>query len=153
MSTAAQLLALVVSVVVTFAAAGIGGAGTAVGLREWYPSLVKPAWNPPNWVFGPVWSLLYSLMAVSAWLAWRAGAPLWAYGLQLGLNTLWSLIFFLCRSPRGALVDVVALWGAILATIVVFGRHSHVAAWLLVPYLAWVTFATVLNGAIVWLNW
>jgi tryptophan-rich sensory protein len=116
--------------------------------------LLKPAWNPPAWVFGPVWTVLYLMMAVAAWLVWRrrgfAGAP-WALGLfvlQLALNTLWSAIFFGLRRPGVAAIEILLLWLAILATLIAFAPVSRLAAILLAPYLAWVTFAAVLNFTI-----
>ena len=137
-------------------------AAAAVGTRfmpgAWYASLVKPAWNPPNWIFGPVWTLLYVLMGVAAWLVWRrvgwSGARL-ALGLfivQLVLNAAWSWLFFGLHRPDLAFVDICALWGLILAVAVLFGRVDRLAAALLVPYLAWVGFATVLNFTIWRLN-
>lgn len=146
--------ALIVSLAVAFATAGIGIVPTTPALREWYPSLRKPSWTPPSWLFGPVWTLLYIAMGVAAWLVWResathdvAGALAW-YGAQLALNAAWSLVFFGRRAPVPGLVVIVLLWWAIAATIASFMPISPLAGWLLVPYLAWVTFATALNGAI-----
>lgn len=125
---------------------------------DWYASLNKPAWNPPNWVFGPVWTLLYGMMAVAAWLVWQQGGfalqrrPLRLFLIQLGLNALWTPLFFGLRSPGLAFVDIILLWLAIVATLISFWRVSRPATWLLVPYLAWVSFAAVLNGTIWWLN-
>ncbi len=147
-------VALAVALAACFSAAGIGGLATSRGLRDWYSRLPKPSWNPPNWVFGPVWSALYLLMAIAVWLVWRvrdeqdvSGALLW-FAAQLALNVGWSVAFFALRSPVGGLLVIVALWWCIAATIFAFAPLSVLAAWLLVPYLAWVTFATVLNGAI-----
>lgn len=125
---------------------------------EWYERLAKPSWTPPNWVFGPVWTVLYVMIAVSGWLVWResgfAGArtAFWIYGVQLVLNGLWSAIFFGMKRPGLAIIDVVALWLSIAATIVAFIPHSTLAAWLLAPYLAWVTLATALNISVWRLN-
>jgi tryptophan-rich sensory protein len=153
-----DLIALVASIAVCFAAAAIGSLATFRSLRGWYVRLAKPSWNPPNGVFGPVWTLLYVLMAVSVWLVWRARddgditvALVW-FATQLWLNVLWSLVFFGLRSPIAGLVEIAVLWGSILGTIVAFAPHSLAAALLLVPYLAWVSFATVLNAAIVAAN-
>ena len=150
-----DLIALIVAFVVCFAAAGIGGVATSRSLRDWYARLPKPSWDPPDRVFGPVWTTLYALMAIAAWLAWRARdehdvqiALAW-FGAQLVLNVAWSVAFFGLRSPAGGLVVIVVLWWAIAGTIVSFAPLSLVAALLLVPYLAWVTFAAVLNGAVV----
>jgi len=137
-------------------------AAAAVGTRfmpgAWYASLAKPAWNPPNWIFGPVWTLLYILMGVAAWLVWRrvgwtgARLALGLFILQLVLNAAWSWLFFGLHRPDLAFVDICALWGLILAVAVLFGRVDRLAAALLVPYLAWVGFATVLNFTIWRLN-
>src|SRR5690606_27482683 len=115
------------------------------------------SWRPPDWLFAPVWTALYLAIAVSGWLVWReagiAGAalPLGVYALQLLLNAAWTPIFFGLKRPDLALAEIVLLWGAIAATIVLFASVSATAAWLLVPYLAWVSFATALNGS-VWLR-
>lgn len=128
------------------------------GLADWYPRLRKPSWNPPAWLFAPVWTLLYLSMAVAAWLVWRrdgfSGAP-WALGLfvfQLTLNTIWSFIFFALRRPGLAAIEIVLLWAAIVATLAAFSSVDRTAAILLAPYLAWVSFAAVLNFTIWRLN-
>lgn len=118
----------------------------------WYDRLRKPSWQPPSKAFGPVWTVLYVLMGLASWRAWRAGNGLGWYGVQLALNVVWSVIFFRFKAIRLALVDIVALWIAIVATIASFGASDSVAAWLMVPYLGWVTFAGVLNGTLVALN-
>lgn len=151
-----EWLALVIAVVVCFGAAALGSWPTVRGLREWYPSLHKPSWNPPNWVFGPVWTALYLAMAIAAWLVWRSGADvtvaLGLFALQLALNVAWSLVFFGQRNVRGAFVVIVGLWLAIAATLIAFGSIDLVAGALFVPYLAWVTFASLLNRAVARLN-
>jgi benzodiazapine receptor len=125
---------------------------------QWYERLVKPAWTPPNWMFPPVWTLLYAAIAVSGWLAWRAAgfrgarAAWLLYGTQLLLNGAWSWLFFGLHLPAPAFAEIVALWVAILGTLVAFARLSAPAAILLIPYLAWVSFAALLNGALWWLN-
>lgn len=130
-------------------AAGLVGSRFLPG--EWYASLVKPSWNPPSSVFAPVWSTLYVLMGVSAWLVWRtagfAGAPgaLALFFGQLILNALWSYLFFGVHRPGVALVDILALWLLILATTIAFWRVSVPAGILLLPYLCWVGFASALN--------
>jgi benzodiazapine receptor len=147
--------ALAAFLVACFLAALVGGRATVASVGSWYPTLVKPAWGPPSWLFGPVWTLLYAMMAVAAWLVWRhAGwnAALLLFGVQLLLNVAWSFCFFAWRSPLAGLVDIVALWFAILATVLCFLRIDRVAGWLMIPYLAWVTFATALNFAIWRLN-
>ena len=135
-------------------AASIGSAGTQSGVKSWYPKLEKPDFNPPGWVFGPVWSLLYLLMGIADYIVSRQGETeavtnaRTIYRVQLVLNSAWSVLFFGLRSPLAALVEIVFLWVAIVATILAFARVSKVAALLLVPYLLWTTFAAVLNTAI-----
>jgi len=137
-----------------FGTQGIGWLLTAAAVREWYPDIRKPSWTPADWLFGPVWTLLFLLMAVSAWLFWcGARGQNFRMGLglflgQLVLNALWSGLFFAARSPGIAFADIVVLWATVAVTLMTFGRVSAVAAGLLVPYLLWVTYATALNGAI-----
>ncbi len=143
--------ALGVSLAAVSAAAAVGGAGTAAGVRTWYPSLDRPSWRPPDEVFGPVWSVLYACNAISAWLVWRANPTqsrpaLSLYGAQLALNAAWPLLFFGLKRPGMALIEIALLWVAIAATVAAFARRHRVAAALLLPYLLWVTFALVLNG-------
>ncbi len=142
--------------VVVFLVAYIGSRATLAGIGAWYENLRKPSFQPPGWVFGPVWTLLYLLMAVSVRLVWRrrgAVEPAIALFLaQLALNVAWTWIFFTLKSPGAALVEIVVLWLAILATTISFSRVSVLAAWLLAPYLTWVSFAGVLNAAIWRLN-
>lgn len=149
---------LVCQLVVVFAAAAIGGWLTMLGMPDWYDSLIKPSFNPPDTVFGPVWTVLYLSMAIAAWLALRS-APverrplvLGVFALQLALNVAWSGLFFAGKSPGWALVDIALLWAAILATILVFWRYHKLAGALLVPYLLWVSFAAVLNFSLWQLN-
>ena len=148
-------LGLLVFLAICFTAAGIGGAVTTPKIATWYATLAKPTWNPPNWIFGPVWSALYFCMAVAAWLVWRQGGfsgarvPLALFGTQLVLNVLWSCIFFGLEMPGLAFVDVLLLWTAIAATMVTFWQRSSVAGILFLPYLAWVSFASVLN-LVIW---
>jgi benzodiazapine receptor len=136
---------------VTFAAAFAGSRSMP---DDWYALIAKPSWTPPNAVFGPVWTGLYLAMAIAAWLVWRragfagAGAALALYGLQLVLNGLWSYLFFGRHQPGWAFADIVALWCVILATTVAFARVHLGAMVLMLPYLAWVTFAAALNFAI-----
>jgi len=151
-------LSLLVLIVATFGASAFGSLATISSLTTWYPTLAKPSWNPPNAVFGPVWTVLYLLMAIAAWLVWRRGSEsavlpaMTAYVGQLVLNVTWSLLFFGLQSPGWAVLDIIALWIAILFTIAQFRPVSRPAAWLLAPYLAWVTFAVALNIAIWRLN-
>ena len=151
-------LSLVIFLVVCFAAAGIGGAVTTPKIGTWYSTLAKPSWNPPNWIFGPVWSALYFCMAVAAWLVWRqdgffdATVPLTLFAVQLVLNVLWSYIFFGLEKPALAFGEVILLWTAIAATMIVFWQRSVIAGILFVPYLAWVSFASFLNFTLWRLN-
>ena len=145
-------------IAVCFTAAGLGAAITATSVGGWYQTLAKPSWSPPDWLFGPVWTALYFLMAVAAWLVWRRGGwtsargPLGLFGLQLSLNVGWSAIFFGLHSPGFAFLEIVVLWLAIAATATSFRSKSSMAAILLMPYLVWTSFAVVLNLAIWRLN-
>ncbi|MBI1387234.1 MAG: tryptophan-rich sensory protein [bacterium] len=131
---------------------------TFTSVSDWYPSLNRPEWRPPNWVFGPVWTLLYIMMAVAVWRVWarRSQRPvqfaLGAYGVQLLLNSLWSVCFFYCRSVSVGLIDIALLWIAIGVTLAAFWRVDRTASLLLAPYWAWVSFASALNFAIWRLN-
>lgn len=158
MSGGRQVAGLVGWVVLSLAAGAIGGLATYPAIPTWYAGLAKPAWTPPSGLFGPVWTTLYVLMGIAAWLVWRRGG--WAahrraltlFLVQLVLNALWSLLFFGLRSPGLALIEIVVLWGAILLALVNFRPTSGWAAALLSPYLAWVTFAVALNFAVWRLN-
>ncbi|MEX1114449.1 MAG: TspO/MBR family protein [Akkermansiaceae bacterium] len=121
----------------------------------WYAALTKPSWNPPAWIFGPAWTLLYTLMAVAAWLVWKRDGwrrPLMLYFVQLTLNAAWTPLFFGAHQLGWALVEISVLWIAILLTMLTFHRVNKAAAWLFAPYLAWVTFATFLNFTLWRLN-
>ncbi len=139
---------------------GVGGLGAIVtdkSVRDWYPTLREPPGTPPSWVFGPVWTTLYILMAVSAWLVWReyrwgARAAMLIFCGQLALNLAWSGIFFGARQPGFACVEINILWLAILFNANVFYRLNAVAGYLLIPYLLWVTYAAYLNFGIWALN-
>jgi benzodiazapine receptor len=153
------ILRLIASFGFVFLAAAVGGSATSRSVSGWYEKLAKPGFNPPDWLFGPAWTVLYLLMALAAFLVWNRGfsAPgvrlaLALFLVQLVLNALWSVFFFGMRSPRLGLADIIPLWLAILATTVLFFRVSRAAGWLLVPYLAWVGFAAALNIAILRLN-
>ena len=142
---------LVLFLIVVFSVSVIGGLFTASSVGTWYEGLAKPSWRPPNWLFGPVWTILYAMMAVSAWLVWKKagfGSALLMFAAQLLINGIWSPVFFGAQSLGGGLVVIVALWFAIVGTIAMFWPVSLAAALLLLPYLAWVSFATVLNAAV-----
>jgi len=148
---------LIVFLAVCLGVGALGSIPTAKSVRTWYLTLRKPKGTPPSWVFGPVWTMLYVLMAVSAWLVWRdygwgARAALTIFFAQLALNLAWSGIFFGARRPGAALAEIVLLWLAIAFNIFVFSRLTPWAGYLLVPYLLWVTYAMYLNFAIWRLN-
>lgn len=149
------ILALAGWLALCFGAASLG----AVFMPgEWYASLKKPSWNPPAWIFAPVWSALYAMMAVAAWLVWKRGGfsaqrkPLGLFLTQLALNAIWTPLFFGLHWPGIAFAEIILLWLAIAATLVAFLPVNRVAAWLLAPYLAWVSFAATLNFALWRLN-
>ncbi len=146
---------LVYSIVICQLAGIIGSFFTFPSISTWYVALEKPSFNPPNWVFSPVWITLFILMGISLYLVWGSGAKtryvkiaLTLFGIQLALNALWSIIFFGLKSPFYALIELVILWVAILATIFKFFNISKTAAYLLIPYILWVSFAAVLNFSI-----
>lgn len=153
-----SILILIGFLLASFTAAAIGGLATADNVRTWYPEINKPTWNPPSWLFGPVWTVLYIFMSVAAWRVWRvkekAGAKiaLRLFFVQLVLNALWSLIFFGLHRPGWALIEIVILWSLLANLQGRFWRLDRVAGGLWAPYLAWVSFATILNGTIWWLN-
>ncbi|HSQ31761.1 MAG TPA: TspO/MBR family protein [Gemmatimonadaceae bacterium] len=147
------LVSLIAWIAVSLLAGAIG-AVASVNAGSFYNQLVRPAWAPPGWLFGPVWTLLYILMGIAAWLVWRAAgwsgarAALTLFVLQLAINTLWTWIFFAWRNGALALADIIVLLIFIVATMIAFSRFSRVAAALLVPYLGWVAFATALTAAV-----
>jgi tryptophan-rich sensory protein len=152
-TVARQTIALAVIVLIVMLVAGLGGLFTGRSVSTWYRTLSRPDWTPPDWLFGPVWTVLYLSMAVAAWMVWRRGTPaataaLSAFAVQLAFNVAWSALFFGLRSPAAAMVDIVLLWLAIAATIACFLRVSVPAGLIMLPYLAWVTFAAALNFAI-----
>jgi tryptophan-rich sensory protein len=154
-STGRQFLALTGWLGLCFAAAGTAA---FVSTDGWYDGINKPEWNPPTWVFGPAWTLLYITMAIAAWLVWREGGwrvqgrALGLFVLQWVFNALWTPLFFGMHRSGLALIDILALWLTILATLIAFWRVRRAAGLLMLPYLAWVTFATALNFAIWRLN-
>lgn len=150
---------LVVALLLPLAVGMVSGWITADGVRSWYPSIAKPGFTPPDWVFGPVWTALYISMGWASYLIWRRGfhapgvrAALTFYAIQLLLNSLWSPLFFGLQSPGLAFAEIVVFWAALAWTVVLFRRVSLAAALVMMPYLAWVSFATVLNFAIWRLN-
>lgn len=158
-TTKRDVAGLGLSLLITGAAGAIGSIFTRSAIPGWYRTLNKPDWTPPGSIFGPVWTLLYALMGIAAFLVWQrrdehpeARRGLQLFGVQLTLNVLWSGLFFGLRSPAAGLIEIAGLWLAIVATVVSFARVSRVAAVLMLPYLAWTTFASALNGAIWWMN-
>lgn len=151
-----QWTALLLSLAVTALAAAVGSAASA-NAPDFYRELVKPGWAPPGWIFAPVWTALYVLMAFAAWLVWRsrgrhAFGPLALYLGQLALNALWTWLFFRWRLMGWAFLEIVVLWCLLLWTLAVFRRVTRTAGWLLLPYWLWVTYAAVLNAALWRLN-
>lgn len=152
---------LLVALVVPQLAGLLGSLFTTSNIPTWYAGLVKPSFNPPSWVFGPVWTILFILMGVSLYLVWTRVPHFWqpgkkkerrlaltVFGAQLALNSLWSILFFGLQSPGAALVEIVVLWAAILVNIILFYRAYKPAGLLLVPYILWVSFAAFLNYSI-----
>lgn len=157
MSTLRQFIGLLAWLLLTFAAAAVGGLAS-VQAGTFYLDLARPAWAPPAWLFGPVWSVLYVLMSVAAWLVWRTNVgagprrALMLFSAQLTVNALWTWLFFVWHQGGLAFAEVLLLWAMILATIFHFAKISKLAAALLVPYLAWVSFAAALNFSLWQLN-
>ena len=147
------LIALAVPLLIGF----FGSFFTISEIGSWYQTIQKPSWNPPNWIFGPVWTALYVLMGISLYLVWRSSASqkrvaIILFTLQLVLNFFWSIIFFKQHQIGFAFAEILALWLMILLSIFAFGRINKLAAWLLVPYISWVSFAAILNFTIWQLN-
>lgn len=154
-----KAIKLIVSILVCQGAGIIGGLFNSASIKTWYVTLKKPVFNPPNWVFAPMWISLYLLMGIALYLVWIADIParekFWAltlFGAQLVLNILWSYFFFYLQSPLSGLIDIAVLWILILLTIVKFYPLDRTAALLLTPYILWVTYAAVLNYALWHLN-
>jgi len=155
-----ELLGKALGAILVCEAVGLlAGWATQTSVTTWYPALTKPSFTPPNWVFAPAWTLLYALMGLAAFLIWRCGLrhvrvrnALIAFGVQLALNAGWSFAFFGARSPALGLIVILFLWGALVWTLDRFFRIRTAAGWLLVPYLAWVTYALALNATICGLN-
>ena len=147
-----------IAIVLTLLVGALTGYATSEAIPTWYAGLNKPSFNPPNWLFGPVWTVLYILMGIAMGRVWcriepaKAGGPWSIFSAQLALNGFWSLIFFNMHSIGLALVDILVLLVAIILCIRAFNRVDRTASWLMVPYLLWVSFATVLNAAIFMLN-
>jgi tryptophan-rich sensory protein len=155
---AANLLKLLAAVALPLIVGGVSGFATAGAIPGWYANLNKPFFNPPNWIFGPVWTLLYILMGVSFYLIWTGEAhalknkAMLLFGVQLFLNFWWSIIFFYFQRMDIALVEILLMWASILWMILLFKEIKPVAGYLQIPYLCWVSFATLLNASLWWLN-
>ena len=154
-----QTIKLLASLIMCYTAAFFGAFFGGVARSDWYASLAKPVFMPPDWLFGPVWTLLYGMMAISLFLVWRQGwdqprvkIATMVFLAQLILNAAWSPVFFGLKMPGLAIIVIIILWLLIFLTVALFAKVSRLGAWLLVPYLAWVTFATILNGSILHLN-
>ncbi len=154
-----NFLKLLVSVSAPLLIGFSSGFFTITDVGSWYQTVQKPAWNPPNWIFGPVWTTLYILMGIALFLIWKKEgnnnlkkAAIILFAMQLVLNFFWSIIFFNQHQIGWALVEIVILWLSIMLTIFVFAKIAKIAAWLMVPYIAWVSFATILNFTIWQLN-
>jgi len=149
---------LVISLILTLAVGGIAGWITASDINSWYPHINKPSWTPPNGIFGPVWTILYVCMGVALWLVWREpsterrNAAIVFFLIQLLLNFFWSIVFFAFHNIGWAVIEIIALWIMILITIFSFRKISKPATWLMVPYIAWVSFAAMLTISIWRLN-
>jgi translocator protein len=151
---------LFISILIPLLVGGISGYFTSSGVEGWYATANKPWFNPPNWIFAPVWTVLYVMMGIALYLVWRTETisssvkqtAVILFVIQLTLNFFWSLIFFKMQQPGWAFAEIIVMWLAILFTILWFGKISSTAAWLLVPYICWVSFASVLNYAIWELN-
>jgi len=148
-----SLVRLISCILICEGAGILGSFATASSVKSWYlTDLVKPSWNPPSWVFGPVWTTLFLLMGISLYLVWRKKNDLKWFWIQLTLNIIWSYLFFGLRSPSLAFFEITILWITILVTIIKFWKLNKTASVLLWPYLAWVSFASFLNFTIMRLN-
>ena len=154
-----KFLKYVLSIGICLAAGGLGTIFTISSIPTWYAHLIKPAFSPPNWLFGPVWTILYILMGVSLALVWvkvvkteRVREALMLFGVQLFLNAIWSPIFFGAKDLTLALIVIILMWFFILKTILAFGKVNKTASYLLYPYIAWVSFASILNFSVWILN-
>ena len=154
-----KILKIVLVVIICVTLGYLSGTVTRDSITTWYPTLNKPVFNPPNWIFAPVWTLLYVLMGIAAGLVWTSNSDaktvkkaLGFFAVQFGLNALWSYLFFGLHNPLLALVEIVLLWLVIFETYKQFNKIDKIAGLLLIPYIAWVSFAIILNASIWWLN-
>ncbi|MEO0095936.1 MAG: TspO/MBR family protein [candidate division WOR-3 bacterium] len=154
-----NIVKFIASLILTLGAGFIGSMATRQSVSTWYGTINKPPISPPNWLFGPVWTALFILMGIAFYLVWNKGfselsvkTAMIIFLIQLALNILWSFLFFGLRSPLYAFIEIIILWIAILLTIIYFFKVSYVAGYLLIPYILWVSFASILNGWIAVLN-
>ncbi len=153
MKTKFNPIKLILCILIAQGAGLIGSLATMSTVKTWYlTDLVKPSWNPPSWLFGPVWTTLFLFMGIALYLVWNKKNNLFWFWTQLVLNIIWSFLFFSFRSPMLAFLEIIILWIAILMTIIKFWSYNKKASILLMPYLAWVTFASFLNFTIALLN-
>ena len=155
-----KILRIIVVLMTCLVVGYLSGMVTRDSITTWYPTLVKPSFNPPNWIFAPVWTILYIMMGVAGGMVWNrmeqdaesVKKAFMFFIIQLALNAIWSLLFFYLHNPFLSLIEIVLLWLLIFETYTQFKKIDKVAGMLLIPYLAWVSFAMVLNGSIWWLN-
>lgn len=145
-------LRLALALVLPQLAGLVGSLFTFSAINDWYRFLAKPSFSPPNWLFGPVWTILYLLMGLAWYFAWKKGVKPTLFLVHLGFNSLWSVLFFGLRNPGLAFLEILVLWTLIVAVMRQFYRYNRLAVWLLVPYLLWVSFAAVLNFTVWQLN-
>lgn len=145
-------LKFIISILLPMIIGGISGSFTSASINTWYVTLNKPWFNPPNWIFAPVWTLLYLMMGIAFYIIWKSEAvnavkqtAVILFAAQLLVNFLWSLIFFYLKQPGWAMIDIILMWILIVATIFSYGKISSTAAWLMLPYICWVSFAMILN--------
>lgn len=153
------ILKFIISIAIPEFVGGTAGIFTASSVSSWYMTLAKPSFNPPGWIFAPVWTFLYFLMGLALFIIWQKGKEnryfkiaIWVFAIQLSLNFFWSLLFFGLHSPGLALIEVIFLWFSIILNIFYFSKISKISAWLLVPYILWVSFAAFLNFSLWRLN-
>ena len=155
-----KIVKIIVVVIVCLAVGYFSGAVTREAITDWYPTLIKPSFNPPNWIFFPVWTALYIMIGIAAGLVWNkievqkelVKKALIFFAIQLGLNALWSYLFFGLHNPMLAGLEIIVLWLMIYETYVQFSKINKIAGYLFIPYIAWVSFAAILNLSIWWLN-
>ena len=153
------VISLGIALIIPLAVGFLGGLATSTSVETWYPTLEKPGWNPPTWLFTPVWITLFVLMGFAAWRVWQVGwdlpavrAALFFFGLQLVFNLGWSVFFFTFQRLDLALLEILVLLALIFVTMIRFLALDRLAGWLLLPYLLWTSFAAILNGTLWWLN-